>query len=132
MKGHRIVKNYKFIRQVQFLLWRTKCIKRIPTLWKSCETTSAAAFHKFLEKNLGELTALCSTGILNTFGQKSNIFSVWCCTGEFLLGLLKIIITAIFFLTPFADCYLSCDVAYDTWASECTVTLVVQEGKGPP
>jgi hypothetical protein len=89
-------------------------------------------FQQFLEKNLVELKALCSTGILNTFGQEGNIFSVCCCTGEFLLGILKIIITALFCFTLFTDCYPSRDVGYDAWASERAVTLVVREGKGPP
>jgi len=70
-------------------------------------------FQQFLEKKLVELKALCSTGILNTFGQEGNIFSVCCGTGEYLLGILKIIITVIFCFALFTDCYPSRDVMCD-------------------
>lgn len=42
-----------------------------------------------------ESTTLCSTGILNAFGQESNTFSIFCRTGEFLLHFLKVILTAV-------------------------------------
>jgi hypothetical protein len=45
-----------------------------------------------------------SSRILNEFGQESNIFSIYCSTGEFLIGFLKVIITTNLFLALFTDC----------------------------
>jgi hypothetical protein len=46
-------------------------------------------------KNSRELTSSCSAGTLSAFGQESNIFSICCSAGAFLLHFLKAILTAI-------------------------------------
>jgi hypothetical protein len=74
----------------------------------------------------------CSTGILTAFSQEGNIFSICFSTGEFLLGFMQVIITAVLHVAPFASCY-----PPDMWhmiegqPSVC-VLLLGQGGNGPP
>jgi hypothetical protein len=47
---------------------------------------------------------MSSAIVLTAFGQKGNIFSTYCSTGEFLLDFIKVIIIANVFLNSFNDC----------------------------
>lgn len=72
------------------------------TLWKNSDTTSAVRIQHFPENNSRESTS--SAVVLSAFGKKGNIFSMCCSTGEFLLDILKVTITANIFLASFTDC----------------------------
>jgi len=63
---------------------------------------SAVRIEQFPEKNSRELKS--SAVVLSAFGQKGNIFSMFCSTGELLLDILEVIITANLFLSSFIDC----------------------------
>ena len=60
---------------------------------------------QFPGKNYRRLTTACSSVILSAFGQKYNIFSICCGTFEFLLDILKVMITVNLCFSPLTDCY---------------------------
>jgi hypothetical protein len=51
-----------------------------------------------------ELTTTCSAGILSAFDYEGNPFSIRCSTGGYLLDCLKVIVSAIFCVSPLIDC----------------------------
>jgi hypothetical protein len=65
------------------------------TLWRNQEIISNLRFQQFPWKNSRELNPTCSIGTLSAFGKKGNIFSICYSTGEFLLHVVKVMLTAI-------------------------------------
>ena len=90
-----------------FYLWgslKDKVHKTNLHTLEELRTTSDTRFQRIPGKNPRELTTLCSAGIPTAFGQEGKIFSICCSTGQFLLDILKVIITAILCLATFTDC----------------------------
>jgi hypothetical protein len=61
---------------------------------------------------------MSSAAVLSAFVQEGNIVSICCSTGEVLLDILKVIITASL-LASLTYCQTSCDSSYDATLAVC-------------
>ena len=95
------------------------------------KTKSAAGFQHSPRKHSSELTKLCSSGILSAFGQAGKICNICCSTLGFLLHFLKIITTAVIYVTTFTDSYLSRQTTYDATQAERPTTASRSSRKCP-
>jgi hypothetical protein len=106
-----------------FYLWgslKYKVYKTNPHTLEEVRRKIRSEISTISEENLQRVKSLLRGCILLiALGQEGNIFSICCSTGKFLLGFLKIFLTAIDYrLTSFTGCYPSRDTVHGARADE--------------
>jgi hypothetical protein len=88
------------------------------------EKKSDTRFYQYQENNSRGLTSVCSAGTPSVLGQESNISSICCSSGEFLLHFIKVMLIVIYVTKDYRHLCYSCIAAADSAALAVCVAAV--------